>query len=263
MFKNISKYTWFSFIPFMCLGAITIALIIMNIIPVQYLFATLLGWTLISGLGIAVGYHRIFSHKTHPNLPLWKENFILFLGSLGGQGSSITWTAIHRGYHHRFADTDRDIHSPKHGIYHAFFGWANQITENNPGISLKYASDLLRKPNHIWFHQNHFKILWLAPIVVSLFDWKLSLCLLCLPTALSLLQDNTINIVGHLPLGIGYRNFDTHDNSHNNVVMGYLGWGQGWHNNHHHSPGSFDFGSSVSGRWWEWDPCRIWLPLLK
>lgn len=262
MLKNISKYTWFSFVPAVILGMLTVGLLIAQHIPTIYLLWTGLGWALISGLGIAVGYHRIFSHHTHPNLPLWKENLILFLGALGGQGSSVTWAAIHRGYHHRYADTARDLHSPQQGLWHAFFGWSNRITENNPGISLKYASDLLRKPNHVWFHQHHFKIQWGVPLLVSAYDWQLSLCLLCLPMALSLLQDNTVNLLGHLRAVVGYRNFNTNDNSHNNVIMGYLGWGQGWHNNHHHCPGSYDFGSGISGRWWEWDPVRIFLIFL-
>jgi stearoyl-CoA desaturase (delta-9 desaturase) len=51
--------------------------------------------------------------------------------------------------------------------------------------------------------------------------------------------------------------------SQNNFVLGYLGWGQGWHNNHHHDPKSYDFGTNISGKWWEFDPCRIFLPFLK
>jgi len=34
-------------------------------------------WCMVCGLGVAVGYHRVFSHKTH-QLPTWKENIILF-----------------------------------------------------------------------------------------------------------------------------------------------------------------------------------------
>ena len=263
MFSNISKYSWFSFVPFMTLGVLTLALFGLGIIPVWYLFFTFVGWILISGLGVAVGYHRIFSHNTHTNLPPWKENLILFFGILSGQGSSIMWTAIHRGYHHRHADTEKDLHSPVHGIYHAFFGWTITITENNPVINLKYSANLLRKPNHVWFHKHNMKILWGVPLLVSLIDWKLSLAMCCLPTALSLLQDNLINIFGHVKGLIGYRNFETNDMSQNNIVLGYIAWGQGWHNNHHYSPSSYDFGRGVSGKWWEWDPCNIFLPFLK
>jgi stearoyl-CoA desaturase (delta-9 desaturase) len=98
---------------------------------------------------------------------------------------------------------------------------------------------------------------------VALFDWRLALCSFWLVTFIGVTQDNLINVFGHTRGLIGYRNFDTKDNSHNNILLGYLGWGQGWHNNHHHDPKSYDFGSGVSGRWWEWDPARIFLPFLK
>lgn len=263
MFRYISKYSWFSFLPFLLLGIITIVLFFYSIIPTYYLIFTLVNWVLIAGLGVAVGYHRIFSHNTHPNLPIWKENIILFFGTLSGQGSSITWSAIHRGYHHKFSDTEKDLHSPLRGLYHAFFGWATKITENNSIVNLKYAGPILRKKNHIWFHNNQMKILWLVPLIIAIIDWRLSLSMFCLPTAICLIQDNLTNVFGHIKAGIGYRNFNTKDNSHNNLPLALLTWGQCWHNNHHYDPTSFDFGFSVSKKWYEVDPCIIFIPLLK
>jgi stearoyl-CoA desaturase (delta-9 desaturase) len=263
MFDNISKYSWLSFVPMISLGILTIGLLIIGVIPRWYLILSFIGWVFIAGLGVAVGYHRVFSHNTHPNLPRWKENTLLFFGTLSGQGSSLVWSAIHRGYHHKYSDTLKDLHSPIHGKFYAFFTWTTKITQNNLGFNMKYAANLLRKSNHIWFHNNQFKILWGVPVLIALIDWKLSLMLVCLPTAISLLQDNLTNLFGHWKAIIGYRNFETPDNSHNNIVLGYLGWGQGWHNNHHYDPKSFDFGTSISGKWWEFDPCKIFLPFLK
>jgi fatty-acid desaturase len=262
MMKSISKSFWFQFIPAMITGSITIALLVLNVIPMYYLFATFVMWVLVCGLGIAVGYHRIFSHKTHI-LPTWKENIILFLATFAGQGASIFWVALHRGYHHPHTDTVKDIHSPiVYGKYQAFVGWYNKITESTNTINIKYAVDLLRKPNHVWFHNNHLKLLWGVPFLVALIDWKLSLTAFCLVTMIGSIQDNLINVFGHTKGVIGYRNFDTNDNSQNNLILGYLAWGQGWHNNHHFAASSYDFGSKVSGKWWEWDPCNIFKPLL-
>lgn len=263
MFKSISKYTYFSFIPFFILGVVTVVLLILKVIPAYYLLFTLVSWVLISGLGVAAGYHRIFSHKNYAGMPTWKENIILFFGALSGQGSSISWTAIHRGYHHLHTDTDRDLHSPIHGKWYAFFTWATKITEENLVINMKYAVDLLRKPNHVWFHKNQLRILWLTPLIIALFDWQLSLMICCLPTAISLLSDNLVNVYGHTKNMFGYRNYNTNDLSQNNLILGYLGWGQGWHNNHHAHPAGYDFGSGISGKWWEWDPCKIFIPFLK
>lgn len=265
MFKTISKYVWFDFIPTISFAVLAICLLVTGTIPLYYLFFTIVSWSLFAGLGVAVGYHRVFSHNTHTNLPTWKENILLFCGVMSGQGSSITWTAIHVGSHHPYSDTEKDIHTPAKGIFHAFIGWSLKLTEVNnltSLVNLKYAVRLLRKPNHIWFHKNYRVLYWLTPLLLAMIDWKLALTASLLPSALALIQDNTINVFGHLKGFIGYRNYDTRDNSQNNVILGYLGWGQGWHNNHHYDPKSYDFGTSISGKWWEYDPCRIFLPFL-
>ena len=57
---------------------------------------------------------------------------------------------------------------------------------------------------------------------------------------------SAINTVNHLS---GYRNFETTDQSKNNFILGYLAWGEGWHNNHHHNQKKFHF----QCKWWEFD----------
>lgn len=263
MFTNISKALWFSFLPLIVLGSVGILLIATGHIPAWYLIFSVIMWALISGLGIAVGYHRVFSHRTH-QLPVWKEKILLFFATFAGQGSPIFWVALHRGYHHPHADTERDPHSPVvHGRYHAFIGWFIQNTESKNTVNLKYAVDLMRKTHVVWFHNWHYKLLWAVPLAVAVIDWRLAFVLFWIPGAIGTLQDNAVNVYGHYKGLFGYRNFETKDNSHNNFVLGYLGWGQGWHNNHHAKPANYDFGSGASGKWWEWDPCRIFLPFLR
>ena len=260
--SNISKSFWFQFFPAMVLGSITIFLMYTEVIPLYYLWSTLVMWVLVCGLGIAVGYHRVFSHRTH-KLPTWKENIILFFATFAGQGSSIFWVALHRGYHHPYSDQEKDIHSPVvYGKLHAFVGWFFKITERENPISIKYAVDLMKKPNHLWFHKNTLRVLWLVPITVALFDWKLALSAFWLTTMIGSLQDNLVNVFGHSKGIVGYRNFNTNDNSYNNPILGYLTWGQCWHNNHHYRASSYDFGSGISGKWWELDLCKIFLPFL-
>jgi fatty-acid desaturase len=260
--KTISKSFWFQFVPAIILGLLTIGLFITGAIPLYYLFFTLIMWILVCGLGIAVGYHRVFSHKTH-TIPTWKENILLFFATFAGQGASIFWIALHRGYHHPKADTEKDIHSPvAYSKLNSFIGWQYKITETSNPVNLKYAVDLLRKPNHMWMHKHYLKVLWGVPLVVALFNWQFALAAFCLVTFIGSFQDNLVNVFGHTKAWLGYRNFETSDNSQNNILLGYLCWGQGWHNNHHYAPASYDFGSGVSGKWWEYDPSRIFLPLL-
>jgi len=257
----ISKYSFFSFIPLVIVGTITIVLFASGIIPTYYLIYTFIGWILIAGLGAQVGYHRIFSHKQFV-LPVWKENIILFFAALSGQGSSITWTASHR-QHHKYSDTENDLHSPvTKGKWFAFYGWTSEITESNVVVNMKYATDLLKKPNHVWFHKNQLNLLWLVPIAVSFINWKFALASICLPGAISCVVDNSINVFGHSGFIGNYRNFDTPDNTQNNLFLSLMSWGLGYHNNHHAHPESFNFGSDLSGKWWEIDPCGIFKFIL-
>ena len=56
----------------------------------------------------------------------------------------------------------------------------------------------------------------------------------------------SINSICHL---WGSQPFRTGDHSRNNFVFGALGFGEGWHNNHHAFPTSARFGL----RWWQID----------
>lgn len=261
--KDISKAFWFQFVPAMTLGSLTIVLLILGIIPLYYLWFTFIMWALVCGLGIAVGYHRVFSHRTH-KIPIWKENVMLFFATFAGQGASIFWTALHRGYHHPHADRQEDLHSPvAHGKFNAFIGWQYKITELNNTVSMKYAVDLMKKSNHIWFHRHYLRILWGIPLIIGLINWQFALTAFCLVTMIGSIQDNMVNVFGHVKGLFSYRNFDTDDNSQNNLILGYLAWGQGWHNNHHCHPRSYDFGKGISNKWWEWDPSNIFLPFIR
>ena len=262
MFKTISKAFWFSFLPSCVAGAVSVYLFATGAIPLSYLWISLIMWSLISGLGIAVGYHRVFSHRTH-RLPTWKEIIILFLATFGGQGGPIFWVALHRGYHHPHSDTDRDPHSPTaYSKFHAWIGWFIENTEAKNTINMKYAVDLARKKHFVWFHKWHYHILWAVPLVVLAIDWQMACAALFLPMMFGVLQDNTVNVYGHVKTFYSYRNYDTRDNSQNNALLGWFGWGQGWHNNHHAEPAKYDFGSGTSGRWWEFDPTVLFLPFI-
>ncbi len=56
----------------------------------------------------------------------------------------------------------------------------------------------------------------------------------------------------------GSRRFETKDDSRNNLWLSLLTFGEGWHNNHHHYPGSARMGF----RWWEVNMSYYLLRLL-
>ncbi len=224
-----------------------------------WLWSSVVFWMLFSGLGIAVGYHRIISHNSI-TISSWKKKVLSVLGLFGCQGSTIFWVALHRGYHHASTDTLKDFHSPIHGRWSAYMGWIFKLQPTD--ISLKYAVDLLKDPFHLFIHKHHNKIIWGTLAVVALISWQTALYGFIIAMTVAQHQENLVDLFGHTP-SAGYRNFDLKDLSTNVPILGFLAWGQGWHNNHHKDPKSFDFGSSISGKWWEYDPCNLFKWLLK
>ena len=65
----------------------------------------------------------------------------------------------------------------------------------------------------------------------------------------------TVNSLAHT---IGHRRYATRDSSRNNWWLALLTLGEGWHNNHHHFPGSARQGFY----WWEIDMTYYGLRLL-
>jgi stearoyl-CoA desaturase (delta-9 desaturase) len=57
----------------------------------------------------------------------------------------------------------------------------------------------------------------------------------------------------------GYRNFDTVDDSHNMLLLGYVSFGEGWHNNHHADPKNSNYGV----KWWELDFAHFLIKLIQ
>lgn len=65
-----------------------------------------------------------------------------------------------------------------------------------------------------------------------------------------------VNSIGHL---FGRQRFATGEGSRNNMVLGYLTMGDGWHNNHHRAPYSARHGFA----WYEFDMCYVFIRLLR
>src|SRR5690348_9600329 len=76
----------------------------------------------ITGLGLTLGYHRLFAHRAY-EVPKWLEYVIAICGYLAIQRGPIFWVAMHR-LHHRYSDVPgRDPHTPREGLLHVHFGW--------------------------------------------------------------------------------------------------------------------------------------------
>lgn len=218
------------------------------------LWALLFGYMFISGLGVAVGYHRFYSHRAFKTSKFWQV-VMTYFGVLSCQGSPLFWGSIHRSVHHPNSDTLKDAHSPSNGIFHAYLGWILFLVPKN--VRIRGVGDMVRDPICMWFHKHFYKLVWGTWFLVGLFNWNLLLGL-ALGQLYAFHQENIVDVTCHIRKW-GYRNFDTRDNSVNIWPLGYLFWGQAWHNNHHGKPADYDFGV----KWWEFDPAKVLVKLIK
>jgi stearoyl-CoA desaturase (delta-9 desaturase) len=104
-------------------------------------------------------------------------------------------------------------------------------------------------------------IVWTFWIILGIVSIDLLLWFAVIPAILAFHGEGIVNAFCHGTAG--YANYDNGDRSRNVPILGFIFWGNGWHNNHHRKPSSFDFGKSVSGNKREFDPCRLILPLIK
>ncbi|MGA1199142.1 MAG: acyl-CoA desaturase, partial [Candidatus Latescibacterota bacterium] len=105
----------------------------------------------LSGIGITVGYHRLFSHRAF-DAPLFVQVILGILGALACQGPLIYWVSTHRR-HHQFSDRPGDPHSPYtdlvntlppvKGFLHAHMGW---IFRHDLTNTFRFSKDLFQDP---------------------------------------------------------------------------------------------------------------------
>jgi stearoyl-CoA desaturase (Delta-9 desaturase) len=218
-----------------------------------------LGWTDValflafyipSGLGITVGYHRLFTHSSFKaNRPL--RIALAIAGSLAIEGPVIRWVADHRR-HHAFSDKEGDPHSPWRygetvpallkGLGFAHIGWMFDVEHTNRE---KFTPDLLRDRDIA--RVDRLFPLWaaislVAPAVLGgLITWSwagaLSAFFWASLVRIFVLHHVTwsINSICH---AIGERPFAARDKSANFWPLAILSFGESWHNMHHADPTS-------------------------
>ncbi len=205
----------------------------------------------ITGHGISVGYHRLFTHRS------FRANRVLKIvlasvGSMAVEGSVIGWVATHRNHHVR-SDQVGDPHSPwvdrsgARGFLHAHVGW---LFRHGGSSSERYASDLMRDRDLV--------------IISKLFP-AFALASFALPFAIGFLLTHSyvdalramlwaglvrmlllhhvtwsINSVCHM---VGRRPFASGDRSTNVAPLALLSFGESYHNYHHADPSSARHGA--------------------
>jgi fatty-acid desaturase len=258
--KRIIKTTivlpqlWAAIIPMHMIGFYAIYEIFTGQSPEWWWLAVIAGYVLLTMVGIAAGYHRLFCHKSFEVNKVIKR-IILWLGVMAGQGSTITWCSIHRGYHHRHPDTEKDLHSPKDGFWHSYILWMFKY----PKISIRSTIDLQKDSDHRVVHKYYIPILWISHAIMALINFDIWLYLFALPALITLHSFLVQTSLTHYKI-MGYRNYNTKDNSVNSIWLFPILLGEAWHNNHHGEGRNPNLGGR---HWWEVDPTYWIINLIR
>ncbi|CAN5488082.1 acyl-CoA desaturase [soil metagenome] len=204
-----------------------------------------------TGLGVTVGFHRLFTHKSFEAKP-WFRNLLAIAGSMAIQGPVIRWVADHRR-HHAFADQPGDPHSPHldegpgfrgvvKGLWHAHIGW---FFDDEQTSARRWAPDLVKDP--AMRRIDSLFPLWavlsfgLPPLVGFLVSGTLQ------GAVTAFLWGSLVRIffLHHVTWSVnsichfyGERPYKTKDFSTNNWLLSLVSFGESWHNNHHAFPTS-------------------------
>lgn len=191
------------------------------------------------GFGIAIAMHRYLSHRSFKTTKI-KHTVLSLAAFLSGQGSSVTWSMIHR-HHHLYSDTEKDIHSPKYGVFDAGLSWILQPREYYLAKGMRASvKDLLNDPLNAFLHR-HYYVLWFGILILgTVINWQALLFLLLAPIGKGYIDAFLTNTIGHIKTPGSYRNFELKDNSQNMVWYSYFCLGEGMHNNHHAKPYEYD-----------------------
>ncbi|MGB0598362.1 MAG: acyl-CoA desaturase [Rubripirellula sp.] len=231
------------------------------------LILAIAGHFLFGMFGITIGYHRLLTHRGF-TCPKWLEHTLAVLGICNLQDSPARWVAIHR-MHHQHSDHQPDPHTPLVGFLWGHVGWVicRHRDLDRTSHYERYVRDLLRDPFYLklergdgWF----FVFLAHALLITmagGLFGYLISgglageavryagswaVWAVAIRTVFVLHGTWSVNSLAHL---IGYRNYETRDQSTNNWLVAIFTHGEGWHNNHHAEPRAASHGH----RPWEFD----------
>jgi stearoyl-CoA desaturase (delta-9 desaturase) len=203
---------------------------------------------LFSGLGIAMGFHRYFTHGSFKANRAFKI-LLGVAGSMAVEGPILDWVSDHRK-HHKYSDKEGDPHSPWRfggdlkalckGMVWAHMGW---LFDRNVTSHQKFSPDWLadkdiRRLNRLFPALTTVTLV--APaVIVGLWTMSWQGALIAFFWAglvrVSFLHHVTwsINSICHT---FGKREFEARDKSRNVAWPAVLSFGESWHNLHHADP---------------------------
>ncbi|KAJ3305605.1 hypothetical protein HDV03_001250 [Kappamyces sp. JEL0829] len=218
----------------------------------QTLTLVLVTW-IVGGMGITMGYHRLWSHNAF-SAHIAVRAALAFAGVLAFQGS-IKWWGLRHRLHHRYTDTEHDPYDATRGFWYSHMGW---LFEKPEYTRLKWIdrTDLEADPV-VEFQHKHFPQMAIAFGIV-------------LPTLLGAMWGDALGgflyggyvsriilwhttwFINSLAHSWGEQEYSTENTSRGNMVLALLTHGEGHHNFHHEFPRDYRNGIKTL----DWDPTK-------
>ena len=189
----------------------------------------------IACLGITIGYHRCFAHRSFDCH--WSIRWLITIcGTSAFESSVLDWSKDHRA-HHRYTDTDKDPYSIKKGFWHAHWGWLFLAPEKEARADI---SDLQADPI-LRFQHKYYSVLAvlfgiMLPTLICGYGWgdfRGGFFIAGILARVVVMHSTfCINSVAHYMGDITYSTISARDN----WVTSLITFGEGFHNGHHEFP---------------------------
>ncbi|MEC9476925.1 MAG: fatty acid desaturase [Planctomycetota bacterium] len=211
---------------------------------------------LFSGLGITIGYHRLFAHRSYEGSAPWRF-LSLVAGASALQNSAIVWAASHRR-HHRHTDHEGDPYDATRGFWWAHMKWI--FHDNDQVDDLSNVPDLKADPLVVWQQKWYWVIALMMNVAVPLGlglligrPWGMLLFAGLARIVFTHQATFSINSLCHI---LGTQPWSENNTSRDSWICAYLTFGEGYHNFHHTFPADYRNGL----RWYHFDPAKwaIW-----
>lgn len=205
--------------------------------------------------------HRYSAHQSFTMSKFGEK--LSFIGTWMFQGSNYLsaygYGVMHR-MHHAYADTEKDVHSPKYDANLFAMMWRTKttysaITNKEIEIENRFTENVPEWPAFDKFARSWVsRVAWSAFYVFFFYTFATAWWQwLALPVAFLMapIHGAIINWFAHI---YGYVNFKVGDTSKNMLPVDFLMMGESYHNNHHKHGNRANFGGV---RWHEVDPTYV------
>ena len=221
-------------------------------------------WFFISGLGITVGYHRFFTHRSFKCGKV-VQTILAICGTTAIENTIKVWVSGHV-IHHQKTDKDEDPYNAARGFWHSHIGWilfkdpdrkkgdfsaADHLTEDS------WTAQLVN-----FQHKNYYLLIiffWgIMPVLIASL-WGDPLGGFISRVSASILVWHAtffINSLAHMRHWGSSQPYTRANSSQDSWIVSLVTFGEGYHNYHHAFPRDFRNGLL----WYNFDPSK-WIIL--